>query len=236
MERDDQGIAAERSPATGSGDGGQPVDRGEDQRDGRRDARLDARDDDSGARAKLHGGVEGGAEPQNGERGVGADGDMDYARHGAVHGSPPRERRDGPDVRVRHPRLVALPVDVIRTHAREVLPWLEAVAENSNGRFTVAGMAPLIEGGSWQLWAVASDKIDAVVATSIDQEPSGLCVLSIIWANGAKARDWTFLTSSLERWAKEKHGAQRVDILARKGWAKHLPQYRMTHVLLEKDL
>ena len=78
--------------------------------------------------------------------------------------------------------------------------------------------------------------MDAIVATSIGEEPSGLKTLTIIFANGMRARNWAHLVSVLEAWAKRAHGVDRVDILARKGWVKHLPHYRMTHVMLERDI
>ena len=236
MERDDQGTAAIGSPAARGGDGDQSAYTGQDQQHWQRDAGGKPGDANGSERAQRDGRKRDLSQPGDGERGGGADGCVDRSRHGEFHDQSPGERGDRPDIPLRHPRLVALPVDLLAAKWRDLAPWLEAVAENSNRRFTAEGIARKIASGDWQLWAVVTGKMDAIVATSIGEEPSGLKTLTIIFANGMRARNWAHLVSVLETWAKRVHSVDRVDILARKGWVKHLPHYRMTHVMLERDI
>lgn len=231
---DDEAIAAIGSAAEGDGDGGERAAFRQNQQQGRRGARNDASNRDGGDGADGYGGFEGSTHAEGRERGGGADLDMDHSGGRAVHDQSSGERFHA-DVRIRDPRLVFLDIATIRKHAAEVLPWIERVAKNSNRRFSVDGVASEIESGNWQLWAVVTDHIAAVIGTTIQYEVSGLRVMSVIFATGTEARLWRHLVSGFEAWARSQ-GCQRVDMWARKGWARHLKDYRLTHVLLEKDL
>ncbi len=90
--------------------------------------------------------------------------------------------------------------------------------------------------GDWLLLAViAGERIKAVLAVETYEEVSGLKVASIRFATGEHAHEWVHLIAEIEAWAKA-NGCGKVEAMARKGWAKRLPDYRMTHVLLEKDI
>ena len=60
-----------------------------------------------------------------------------------------------------------------------------------------------------------------------------LCTIKF-WT-GENSLEWLHLMEDLEAWAKHE-GCTRIIGVMRKGWAKRLPDYRMTHVYLEKDL
>lgn len=112
---------------------------------------------------------------------------------------------------------------------------LEGVAERSRGRWSVAGMLDRFVRGDWQLWLVWDGRPRAVVATELYLEMTGMKCGMIRFCTGSGAPEWSHLLSRIEDWAREE-GCERLDMLARKGWAKHLPDYKMTHVELEKDL
>ncbi len=112
---------------------------------------------------------------------------------------------------------------------------LEAVVDRSNGVWTVPAMLRLFATKRWYLWVVWDGTVRGIVGTEIHTVPSGKHICSIRFCTGRGAKDWTHLLSEIEAWARDNDCA-RIDMLARKGWAKHLPEYRLTHVQLEKDL
>ncbi len=133
------------------------------------------------------------------------------------------------------PALAAIPAE----HIGEVFPLvrglIESVAERSDGRYSVPGMLELFARGTWVLWIVWDGDVRAIVGTEIYNDVSGMRCCMIRFATGREAKGWTHLLAEIEDYARA-NGCERLDMLARKGWAKHLPDYKITHVALEKDL
>lgn len=133
------------------------------------------------------------------------------------------------------PALQAIPPE----HLGDVFPMIkdlmEGVAERSNGVLTVPAMLHAFAHKKWFLWVVWDGSVRGIVGTELHIARSGMRICSIHFCTGHGAKDWTHLLSEIEDWARA-NDCTRIDMLARKGWAKHLPEYRMSHVLLEKDL
>ncbi len=133
------------------------------------------------------------------------------------------------------PVLQAIPPQ----HLGEVFPLIaslmESISERSKGRYSVPGMLERIACNEWQLWIVWDGSVRAIVGTELYRDVSGMKCCMIRFATGREAAGWTHLLSQIEAWARDE-GCARMDMIARKGWAKHLPEYRMSHVFLEKDL
>lgn len=96
-------------------------------------------------------------------------------------------------------------------------------------------MAQNLLKGDWQLWVVWDGTVRAIVITELYKDVSGMkcCMIRVCTGNGAK--DWSHLIGFIEDWARGQ-GCERLDMLARKGWAKRLPDYHLTHIMLEKVL
>lgn len=109
------------------------------------------------------------------------------------------------------------------------------VCERSEGRYAEEPIARHLLAGDWQLWVVWDGSVRAIVITELYTDVSGIKCCMIRVCTGHGARDWSHLLEDIEEWAR-REGCAKLDMLARKGWAKHLPDYRMTHVMLEKDL
>lgn len=124
-------------------------------------------------------------------------------------------------------------------HAARVLPHvigrLQAVVDRSGERYTVASLAELVMRGEFQLWVIGDEQIRGVVLTELFFAPSGKKVASIRAATGDAAEGWLHLLPELEQWAKSE-GCHVVEAIARKGWARRLTDYKLTHVVLEKEL
>ncbi len=133
------------------------------------------------------------------------------------------------------PILRQIPTPLLSWIWPRVIDHLQSVIERTEGRWTLDTVADDLIAERWQLWVVWDGSVAAVVATELFFEASGQKAARIVFTTGQRARDWTPLIAELEAWARNE-GCLRLEMLARKGWARHLPDYKMTHVLLEKDL
>lgn len=133
------------------------------------------------------------------------------------------------------PDLVQIPPNAIVDVFPMVRDWLNGLADRSGGRWSVSGLLQKFVNGEWQLWIVWDGKPRAIVGTELYLEMTGMKCCMIRFCTGSGAPEWQHLLSKIEDWARSE-GCSYVDMLARKGWAKHLPDYKLTHVELEKDL
>jgi hypothetical protein len=116
-------------------------------------------------------------------------------------------------------------------------PLVLKTIDGMNGRHTLQSLLAEVMEHDLALWAVVSQGqgLQALVGTQIAVSSSGLRSLVIRFTVGKGIHDWVYLLDQLEDYARSV-GCQRVETWARKGWAKHMPDYKLTHVLLEKDL
>lgn len=112
---------------------------------------------------------------------------------------------------------------------------LAEMIERHHGELSLYGVADRFLSRDWIMWLVWAGEVRAVLATELYHDVGGEKRCRIPFCTGHGARQWVGLLSRIEDWARSE-GCQRLDMIARKGWAKHLPDYKMTHVLLEKAL
>lgn len=115
---------------------------------------------------------------------------------------------------------------------------LQGCCERSSGDFTLGNVSELIESGAWQLWFVwgkDSKTPQAIATTEIHAMPSGQRVANVVFCTGVRRHEWMHLIDDLEAWAGEQ-GCQKFRMWARKGWARNLPDYKITHVMLEREV
>lgn len=154
----------------------------------------------------------------------------------AVHGAPRVSGIDGQDVRVPSFRLVRVETTEIGKNWNVLENALIEAADGSRGRYSVEGILTQVFREDWQLWAVITgDHLQALLATTLSVELSGHRTAGIVFAVGEAPREWVHLIDELEDWARTQ-GCTRLEIWARKGWAKMLQDYKLSHVLLEKHL
>jgi hypothetical protein len=110
----------------------------------------------------------------------------------------------------------------------------DAVAE-SRGKLSVESVIKAIQSGDWKLFAVVSRQVDAICIVEIYREMSGLKTMAIKICTGARAHAWVHLVDEIAAEAK-RQGCGKLIAIARKGWAKHLADFKLTHVMLERDL
>lgn len=146
--------------------------------------------------------------------------------------------RVAPVVQPATPDLQLVAVDPRYLH--RVLPLiqadLEALCERTRGRYSMPGILDHVARGLWVLWLVwDGSNVRAVLATELYLDVSKIKVCTIRFCTGSGAKDWVHLIGKIEDYAREE-GCVKFDVIARKGWARHLPDMKMSHVHLEKDL
>ncbi len=94
---------------------------------------------------------------------------------------------------------------------------------------------PVIEAnvldGLFLLWLVIDrGKITAATVTSLTGD-----ACEIVATAGVGVNNWIHLIEGIEKYARAE-GRVRVRIIGRKGWARLLPAYKQTAVVLERQL
>ena len=90
---------------------------------------------------------------------------------------------------------------------------------------------PNLLDGLWLLWLVWDGKeIRGVAVTGLG---GGDC--EIIACAGHDVRSWIHLIKDIEQYARNE-GRKYVSIIGRRGWARVLPDYKQTAVVLRKEL
>lgn len=134
------------------------------------------------------------------------------------------------------PVLLRVPAEHLGHIAASVLPMIDDIANRSGGRWTSRTMLEDIYTGRWDLWVVWDGaSIRMIVGTELYTERSGNKFLALLFATGDGAKRFAPLVDTLEAYAAE-NGCRAIHGMMRKGWARHLPDYRMSHVLLEKEI
>lgn len=134
-------------------------------------------------------------------------------------------------------------ITMVRADALEqvwpfVVGLVDGLPEDSGGSYSVDGIVDRLLDGTWQLWIVTRGTLDtttAIVGTEVFTSMAGQKVCALHFCKGENAKQWTHLLDVIETAAKS-IGCVKIEMTARKGWARRLRDYRMTHVVLEKAL
>lgn len=91
-----------------------------------------------------------------------------------------------------------------------------------------------------QLWVVLDDtvkpvKIVAAAISRLDKMENGKLHATLEILGGEGMKSWFGLKEQFEKWARAE-GCTAVRLDARKGWAKHLKDYKITHYAMAKEL
>lgn len=113
---------------------------------------------------------------------------------------------------------------------------VESIAARSNGRFEVPDLMLALVRLEMFAWVVVDEqaRLVAVVLAEVRDYPRAK-VCRLVGCAGRDRKKWLPLLAVIEHWAAS-IGCTQMHAEARKGWAGELPDYRLTHVLLEKDL
>lgn len=119
-----------------------------------------------------------------------------------------------------------------------IQPMMKSAYETSNGRLSAESTFKLVLSGNiymWILYCQEEDRIYGILGASVVEYPTDKKFLCLHFMVGVDRKKWIHLVENVEQYAKDK-GCAGIEMWCRKGWQKELPDYHMSHVLLEKDL
>lgn len=126
---------------------------------------------------------------------------------------------------------------VPRGRLNEIWPAVEPLlrpAMERSGEMPISDLLAALYQGRFVLWLAWGAGLEAAAVTEIADTINGR--VCCIVACGGRDRDrWIGLRARLEHYARSE-GCRQMRIYGRKGWARVLPDYRETRVILEKDL
>lgn len=132
--------------------------------------------------------------------------------------------------------LVYIPREAFMQAWPAIADHIPGIVDRSGGRVSARTLIKEVADGILHVWTVwDGQSVRAVVGAEVGHAPTGLKICTVNFAAGRDSHEWLHLLSEIEDWARQ-IGCNKVEMWARKGWARKLPAYRMTHVLLEKDL
>ncbi len=136
-------------------------------------------------------------------------------------------------------KLLQIPPDITDQVWGTIVPMLEPSLERSRGTETPQTLLARIKTNHAQLWAVVEDQkphtIRAAITTSLIDYPSGKRALMIEHLGGVNMEAWRDLKSEIEAWSVA-NGCSMSFCWIRKGLIKHLPDYKLSHYVVMKDL
>lgn len=134
-------------------------------------------------------------------------------------------------------KFLQLPPDTIEPLWSMIRPRVLSIVERSSGRLTEKAVFSFLKDGQWQCWTFwENDRCLAVIVTRLRIDPSGIKILDAIGATGDDREKWQRLAADeLEGFAK-REDCQLFEMWARPGWEKVFPDFKKTHVLLEKRI
>jgi len=134
-------------------------------------------------------------------------------------------------------KLVGITQDNFPTYWPAIKPLLTEACERSRGQFTADQAVQQLVNGIWWFWVGVDETntVKAFAVTEILEFSAGALVGNILITTGTSRKDWKHLIGDLETWAKDQ-GCERLQTWARKGWVRELPDYKISHVLLERGL
>ena len=120
----------------------------------------------------------------------------------------------------------------------EVWPKVESLIREAMRRGNLSRFSDVVQSladGHSTLWVACEDQeiIAAAVARIAQTEWRRVC--EIVALGGKDRGKWLSFEPEIERWAREQ-SCSAMRIMGRKGWAKVLPDYRVTRIVLEKEL
>ena len=118
-----------------------------------------------------------------------------------------------------------------------IVPDVENIASRSRGRYLSDDIREMIASGDRLLWVALNESDGAYLGLAmaeLHQYPRRKACRLVACTGRERAR-WLPLLSGIEAWAKSV-GCDVMESFARKGWARELSTYKMSHCFLERDL
>lgn len=137
-------------------------------------------------------------------------------------------------------RLVRVPPESVDDVWPLAEPYLKKAEERSNGA-SLNATRESAKGNLKQLWFAAEDtpeqpnKVFGVAVTSLVKRENGDQDMIIELLGGEKLDAWFTLKEELEDWARLEN-RKGIEVWCRKALLRKLPDYKITHYVLRKEL
>lgn len=134
--------------------------------------------------------------------------------------------------------LVPIHSDALEGTAHQWLPFVEAIARRTGCH--VGQLVALVMSNQVQpllAWEPEENRALAMCGTSII-ERGDKRIGEIVWATGSGREHWFPLIADVERYHKVHLDCSGMKAIARPGWKRDLQDrgYRMTHIVMERDI
>jgi hypothetical protein len=137
--------------------------------------------------------------------------------------------------------LVQIPPHAIAKLWPLAAPMLARAIDYTGGAASLGSELAAVCAEKKQLWMVVDpdgavqNQAVAAGVTSLQVNADGSKTANIELFGGDNMKAWFALKDRFEDWARGE-GCRDVRLWARKGWAKHLPDFKLTHYILRKTL
>lgn len=142
--------------------------------------------------------------------------------------------------------LVNIPSDAVingesplQTMWPMIVPYVQKAVDYSEGKTTLKETVADLVAKRKQLWVVIDNdkKIISAAVSMLQKFESGLVLatINLLGGENGSLSEILELRPEFEKWAKTE-GCNRVDILARKGWAPKLPDYKLVAYVMSKQI
>jgi hypothetical protein len=137
--------------------------------------------------------------------------------------------------------LIQIPTEAIAEIWPLAARMLAPALSYANGATDLAAELTALNARKKQLWMVVLEEPQgrakgvAAGITSLQTNADGSLTANIEYFGGENMKAWFSLKGEFEQWARDE-GCRDVRLWARKGWARHLPEYRITHYIMRKEL
>ncbi len=117
-------------------------------------------------------------------------------------------------------------------------PMLARAIEYTDGETSIPRVAHEVASLSKQLWFVVPRNGGPPIAsgvTSLKKKDDGTIIAEIELFSGDNMDTWFDQKEVFEQWARDE-GCKKIRIISRRGWAKPLKDYKITHYIMVKEL
>ena len=113
---------------------------------------------------------------------------------------------------------------------------LREVCDRSNGEWVLEDLAEKVRTGADGMFVVVDgEEVVCVVLASIVVFSNERKIFKIYILTGRNRNSWLHHKETIYDYARSR-GCDKVRALVRPGWARDLPDWKKTHILLERDL
>lgn len=137
--------------------------------------------------------------------------------------------------------LIQIPPEAIPGLWPLAARMLAPAIEYSNGATNLDQELKCLVEQKKQLWMVVDGEPNenpkgvAAGVSSLQLNADGTKTANIEYFGGENMKAWFSLKAVFEEWASAE-GCKDLRLWARKGWAKHLPDFKITHHIMRKEL